>query len=299
MTGDAVVMAADSEEISGDYAKSSMQKIRLTDYLGNWRLAIGGAGNGTYIDLFEQMLSRRLFVFQKFDFDKIVSVIRATLHEVHKKHIWPRHGDQRVSFQAIIGIQSHGENKGRGLFYTEDSALLRIDGSKGYQTIGVGCYLAEYLIHHSIPQYGGIYSMPTEQVMNLSAYVLARVKSLDRGIQGVAGPTYVLVLYGNGGVRWMDEREIARVEQWLDAYNRIQLPVMLALANPRISDDAFDRIATTFSIDLANLRQLQKANVREWEAQIKAWEEQIRKRAEENKRQSQTVTQSDSQTSKD
>lgn len=271
-------MAADSEEVISDYAKSSTQKIRITEYFNQWRLAIGGAGDGTYIDLFEELLARRLAVFKEYEHDKIESVIRATLHEVHKKHIWPRHGDQRTSFQAIIGIQGCGERKGRSLLYTQDSALLRVTGTVGFKTIGVGCYLADYIIKRAIPDYGGIYNMPTEQVGNLAVHVLAEVKSPDCGIKDVDGQTNVLILDGiYGGTRWLIDHEVKRVEQWLESYNSIQRPLMMAIANPRLPQDKFEEVLNLCSAQIFSLRLAETQTIAEWDRQAREWEEQIRR----------------------
>jgi hypothetical protein len=280
LTGSCVVLAADSEEVISDYAKASTQKIRVTDCFGNWRIAIAGAGDGTYIDLFEQMLARRLFTIQQFEFEKITGIIRATLHEIHKKHIWPRHGDQRVSFQAIIALQGCGEKKGRGLFYTSDSAMLAVDGSLGFKTIGVGSYLADYIIKRSTPDYTTIYNMPPSQVMNLAAHVLAQVKSSDCGIQGVDGETNVLVMDGiTGSMRWMmDKQEVKAAEEWLETYHRLQLPLMMAIANPHLPQNEFDRILETFRAQVAGLRLTETLATAEWERQMRIWAEQIKQR---------------------
>jgi len=236
LTRDAIVMAADSEEVISDYAKTSTQKIGIINFYGNWLMAIGGAGDAPYIDLFQETLHKRLSLFQKFEFSKIESVIRATLHEIHKKHIWPRHGDQKAAFQAIIAIQGLGESKGRSLLYTCDSALLKINGLKGFMTIGIGGFLANYVIRRSMSPFGGISNMPTEQVRNLAVHVLAEVKSRENGIQNVGGETNVLVIHTNGAMRWMIESEVAEVESWMDAYHRSQRSVFLAVASPRVSD---------------------------------------------------------------
>src|ERR1019366_4053511 len=80
-TGDAVILCADTQETVSDYTKTTTQKIRVTTFFNNWRLAISGSSDASqYIELFEHEVWNALCnAGTDFNYARSVNIIKATL----------------------------------------------------------------------------------------------------------------------------------------------------------------------------------------------------------------------------
>jgi hypothetical protein len=172
LTNNAVVLAADSQELVSDFTKAFTQKIQIANYVGHWRLAMAGSSDHSqYIRLIESELSMRLTSLPKFDYPAIVSIIKATVHQVHKQHIWPRPSN-RPEVQIIYAIQGLTTTPCRALLVSEDSAVTPVND---YMSVGIGTYLADYLKKRIYPNLGDVYNAPIE----LTCPRLSRTRSYD------------------------------------------------------------------------------------------------------------------------
>jgi hypothetical protein len=262
MTGGAVILSADSQEVVSDYSKTTTQKIRITEFFGNWRLGIAGSGEAGYIDLFQQDLRMKLSTIHDFEYAKITSVIKATIHQLHKKHIWP-HTQQKPVVQFLIAIQGIQPTPSRGLFVTNDSALL---GVTEYQSIGIGSYMADYIKEQLYPGPGAVYNTPTEVVANMAVLMLQQVK---KAIHGCDGESLIAIFSGDGNLRWMTHDEVQEIEGWMDKFHTTQLPMLMTVANPRARKDVFE-------IELETLRGPLRVLKNEQDAAVKARDEWLR-----------------------
>jgi hypothetical protein len=269
MTGNAVILSADSQEVVSDYSKTTTQKIRITEFFGNWRLGVAGSGDAAYIDLFQQDLMMKLSPIKDFDYAKITSIIKATLHQLHKKHIWPR-AQQKSVIQFLIAIQGIRPTSSRGLLATNDSALLRV---AEYQSIGIGSYMADYVKGQLYPGPGAVYNAATAVVANTAVLILQQVK---KAIHGCDGESLIAIFSGDGKLRWMTHDEVQEIEGWMDTFHTALLPMLMTVANPRARKDVFEVELETLRGRLKVLKNKQDAAVKardEWLRQMSAGEE--------------------------
>ncbi len=251
LTNNAVVLAADSQEVVSDFTKASTQKIQITNYVGHWRLAMAGSSDHSqYIRLIESELSMRLANLPKFDYPAIVSIIKATVHQVHKQHIWPRPSN-RPEVQIIYAIQGLTPTPSRALLVSEDSAVTPVND---YMSVGIGTYLADYLKKRIYPNRGDVYNAPIEQVVNTAIFVLQQVK---KTILGCGEETNVVVFYGDGTWRWITTPEVRQIELWLDEFHNAQRPLLRAFSDSRTPTDKMEEQVREFSARLALIKSAQ------------------------------------------
>jgi len=80
-------------------------------------------------------------------------------------------GADRPSFQMLIALQ--GMNPGaRALLFSEDSVVLPVDH---YKSIGIGTYLADYLLDRIYPTPGWVYRSSVEETARNAIFVLQQV----------------------------------------------------------------------------------------------------------------------------
>jgi hypothetical protein len=239
MNGSSAILASDSRELIGNYAKKTTQKINITTY-PDWRLGIVGASDsGHYIDLFEAELSSGLSSVKAFDYSKICSIIRATLHRIHKQHIWPRKGD-KPSFNTLIVLQGINPVHSRSLLVTEETALLMV---REYKAIGIGSYMADYLHQQAMASIGGTYNASTEFLQSLAVFILQQVKN---SVEGCDDETLIATFDGiSGGFRWFTNDEVREIEKWADTYCIANAELFRSFLNPSLSITQFtDQVAT-------------------------------------------------------
>jgi len=267
MTGNAVILCADSEEVVGDYSKSRTQKIRPSMHHDNWRMAIAGAGPGPSIDYFEHKLALNLAHLKEFDYSLIVETIESMLHILYEQHIYPDPDRDREDFQTLIALQGINPTKSRALLWTHKTKVIPI---REYKSIGVGCHLADYVYSQLFPKMGTIYNSPTEQIANLGVYMLQQVKG---GIQDVDGETNVLTFYGDTGeMRWMIHEEVEEVEYWMKHFHLAQLPLMMAVSNPRMPMKEFENDLRLFQIKMQKIKEAQARDVKARDRAYAEWQ---------------------------
>lgn len=248
-TSDAVVLCADSQETVSEYSKSTTQKIRMvTSYGGpsgkpQWRIAIVGSSDAAqYIELFEHEVEKRLAqAGNDFNYVRSVDIIRATLHQIHKQHIWPRRTD-KPQLQFLIALQGIEPFHSRELLVGNDSALYPVRLDEHYASIGIGFHMAKAIKDLILPNAGMIYNSPTEVIANYGIYLLWHVK---KSIVGCDGNTLVLILQ-NGNYRWVTQEEIAEIEQAIQMLYPSQRQLLSALFNPSVDMRGVSNLGNSF-----------------------------------------------------
>lgn len=253
LTGDGAVICADSQEMIGSYGKSTAQKIRTTDFFNNWRLVIAGASDQAhYIDLFQDEVVRQLIGTQTFDYGRVVSIIKATLHKIHKQHIWLRRSGQ-PQLQLLIGIQGI-DPPSRGLLWTEEAVVLPV---QEYRSIGIGTYAADAIWDRLFPTRGLIYNSRVEIAANFGIYMLRQIK---KAVQGCDGFTLVAILK-DGKLRWVPPDEVVLVERASEVYDN-SFSVLSALLDPTVDTSEVESRGAGFSRRLGMIKsQLQREAV--------------------------------------
>ncbi len=105
--GTAAILCTDSQEVVSDYSKTTTQKIQTTDYFGNWRMGIAGAGDAAYLDSFQQGLQAVLGIVKEYDYQKIVKLIDESLNRFYKNKIWSIPADTRPSSCLLLASLHH------------------------------------------------------------------------------------------------------------------------------------------------------------------------------------------------
>jgi hypothetical protein len=245
------VLAADSQEVISDYAKTTTPKIRILHQGSEWRVAIAGAADdGAYLELFQEELAAKLFPIERYDYDKMLAITKGVLHKLHKQHIWPQ-PDRKSPFQSLIVTQCVSEPTSPGalqprLLETKETTVV---GVGGFQSIGVGTYLAKYLEHKFLSNRLTMNS----SLDHLGDVLVLMLKEVKKAIVGCDGLTSVALFYADGRHRWMTAPEIEEVEEILDRFERVNLNPLLALTDPSVSDADFTNITKQASAETESL----------------------------------------------
>jgi hypothetical protein len=263
-TGNAVILCADSQETVSDYTKTTTQKIRVTTFFNNWRLAISGAADASqYIELFENdVVSALGSAGTDFNYMRSVNIIKATLHKIHKQYIWLRRGSEgRPSLQFLIAIQGINPNPSRGLLISRDGALYPVPSYDHYASIGVGYHMAQAIKDRLLPDAGLIYNSPAEVIAGFGIYILWHVR---KSIVGCDGNTLVLILQ-NGTFRWMTHEEVLEIENAIQMLYPPQRELLSALFNPALDRQGIADISNSFADHVGFLKDqlYQKQKMRE------------------------------------
>jgi hypothetical protein len=250
MLGNAAVLCADSQEVVSDYAKTTTQKIQTMHSPGKWRFGLVGAGDAACIELCNEELVRKISAVQDFDYSRMLDIIRSTVHEVHEQHVWPRQSGDRPSFQLLIALQ--GVNPGgRSLLFTQDSIVLPVDH---FKSIGVGCYLADYLHDRIYPSIGSVYKSSAEEAARAGIFILDQVKS---AIHGCDGETLVAMFHGDGTFRWVVGTEVHEIESWFSAFHSSELSLLQTVINAELDKIDYEQRLLQLNADMRLLRARQ------------------------------------------
>ncbi len=244
-TGNAVILCADSQETISDYTKTTTQKIKTTTFFDNWRLAIAGSSNTShYLELFEQEVVKRLGkAGQEFDYPRTVDIIRDTLQQLHKKHIWPRgNNSDKPVLQFLIGIQGIKPTVSQDLLHCVDTAVCHVPAYDHYASIGVGYHMAKAIKDRLLPDAGIIYNSPAEVIAGYGIYMLWHVK---QSVVGCDGNTLVLIMQ-HGKYRWMTQEEVGEIEYVVQRLYPNQRQLLSALFNPSVDMQGVANHTTSF-----------------------------------------------------
>jgi 20S proteasome alpha/beta subunit len=237
-----VVLAADSQEVISDYAKTTAQKIRVLQHSDKWRVGIAGsADDSAYLDLFEEELFDRLIEdLDEYDRRKMATVVKEVLLNLHKEHIWPQ-TERKSPFQSFVVTQCSGDPKDPtawlpNLLETKETAVIPVHG---FRSLGVGTYMAEYL-NARFEAHQDVADASLEHLADLCILILKDVK---KAVHGCDGQTTVAVFYEDGRFRYMTTNEVLAVETSADEFQKAPMKALLALHDPNITDAAFAVIA--------------------------------------------------------
>jgi len=269
MLGNAAVICADSQEVVSDYAKTTTQKIYTLHSPQKWRIGLVGAGDTACIELCNEEISRKISSLQAFDYRAMLAIVRETIRDIHEQHIWPRQAADRPTFQMLIALQ--GINPGaRALLFSQDNIVLPVHD---YNSIGIGTYLADYLLDRIYPTHGWDYGSSAEETAMNAVFVLQQVKS---AIHGCDGETLVAIFRGDGTFRWIIGSEVAQIEAWFNEFHG-STSFLRSLFTREVADKEFDRELLQF---VANMKLLRTRQAQNAETQAKRYADFIRAQEE-------------------
>jgi 20S proteasome alpha/beta subunit len=217
------VLCSDGLEVQGGYAKRLVDKISLsgdamTGESLRFQFAIGCSGSGTYMDMLQAELVRELESLstdKQIELAELPDIICRALSEplvnFYGRHIWPRpSGAANAEMQFLLLIQPcpFGESC---LIKIAETAVNIISDS--YACIGIGSYLAEYILENIFSGSG-----EKEYQLAVAAYVLTEV---NKNVDGCGHGYAIYHLDENGKLSTMfdmyrpeDFSEIKRIFEW-------------------------------------------------------------------------------------
>jgi hypothetical protein len=208
-----LVLFADSQETKQGYGKKSVDKIEFWSS-GKAQIAflVGGAGSAAHIDNLVQQLGavvRRTVLAQPGDgLDPIFAEIELMVSNFFKEHIWSRSGD-KPELELLFALQPE---KGRPeLFHVADGLVTYIPAA--HKTIGVGCYLADFLLE-KLDDFG----QHEAEMIAVAAYVLKEVKA---NVDGVGLRSTIWLLRTDGTREQFEQEDLEGVERFMERFNEI------------------------------------------------------------------------------
>jgi 20S proteasome alpha/beta subunit len=193
-TSAGTILCADTQETVG-YAKKSVSKIIVDAQRDNpqFRFAIAAGGHGAYADKLTEELGSTIKQYKEYDPESIIKGIEATLTEFHSKHLWPRANVQDapqvetlILFQPIPGEQ--GKFAGHPLLLHTAETAVNI--THDYKTVGIGSWLADYILDRLYPHHGNRHYM-----FALASYV---IKEVRENVEG-CGKEADIMFFGKDG----------------------------------------------------------------------------------------------------
>lgn len=210
-TGEGMILCADSEETVADYAKRRVEKITLWGRKSaEFHFAIAGAGAGHYADMLIFDLRNSIFEsFAKYDPEKIIQFIQQKVADFYAMHSLPRGNEAPVEFLSVLV-----PNAGLGLpllVHVTETAVNVVQHER--RCIGIGSYLAEFILEHILSPYGG-----KHHLIAVAAYMLKEVRDNVVG----CGKDSSIYFFGNDG-SWenISQEFLARFEQRTDEMNEV------------------------------------------------------------------------------
>jgi hypothetical protein len=216
-----VVLGADSDE-SGGLAKASVRKIAVIDK-GECKCLIGGAGHGDFIDLAVQQINAELH--PPFSVIAVNELIEDIVTNIYSERIdsYPVHEQDDLRFELLCGVWVKDDPIAPQLIRVSRALHLVRTAP---ETIGVGSYLARYLIATLTTLDNN--TMITA-AFRLAVYLIAQVK---KHAKDCGGQTQVLGITKDGRVMKLKEATIAQHENTASIVMERAMPFLLYTTDP-------------------------------------------------------------------
>ncbi len=241
------LLCADTEE-TGWAMKIQAPKLNHFECAGG-KLAFGYAGHVTFAVSAIQKCKAHL---ARVPADRILTELEAALEKEYRRHVL-RHPDHatnaNLDYRLLIAVWCLG--KPVRLFVTEQTALREV---ADYECIGLGDYLAHYLIRPSFSL--GMEERPT---FSLAAYMLANVKGF---VPNCGGRSQFLLMREGGMVAVVeslpDIEPFSGIE-WLERkskdYDEFAKQLLFSVVNPDINQPEFEEVLAAFDKRVQDLRR--------------------------------------------
>jgi 20S proteasome alpha/beta subunit len=218
-----VVLAADSDE-TGGLTKSSVRKIAVIDK-ADCKCIIGGAGNGDFIDLAVQQLNAELQ--PPFSVSAINELIEDIVTQIYADRIdtYPAHEQDSLGFELLCAVWVKDDQLAPQLIRVRRALHLVRTAP---ETIGIGSYLARYLI--------ATLARPQMSLMNayrLAVYLVAQVK---KHAQDCGGSSQVIGITSDGTTVQLWPATITQHEYTASVVMERAMPFLLYTTDPHAID---------------------------------------------------------------
>ena len=252
-----VLLCADTEQTAWAM-KLHGKKVDHFEFPGG-KVGYAYAGNTRFAFSAIQKLERRLKASKTKD---VLAVIENLLDQEYRRNVLkhPDHAtDASIPYQILLAVWLHsGETR---LYVTAQTAIQEITD---YECIGVGDYLAHYLIRQSFA--GG----SVRSALALAAYSLAGIKDYVLGCGGMSVYVFVHKDGRVGVVTSEHDGPCSQLQQYAKTYDFSTRELLMSLANEDSEDKHFEQyLAKVFVPRLIEVRRKWTKARQQREAQFK------------------------------
>jgi 20S proteasome alpha/beta subunit len=224
-----VLLCADTEQ-TGWAMKLHDSKVDHFEHPGG-KIAYAYAGNVPFACSAIQKLRRHL---QRRTFNDTMAEVEKVLDREYRRNVLshPDHlTDSTISYRILFGVWSPGE---RVRLYS--TSLTAIEEVKGYQCIGMGDYLAHYLVRQHVA--GGI---PQRHTLIHASYALSAIKDYVPDCGGMS----IYVLLQNDGrtgvLTSIHPGPCSEIQEYAKPYDVATRELLIAMVNDDGDDVHFEQ----------------------------------------------------------
>jgi 20S proteasome alpha/beta subunit len=208
-----IALFSDSQETVAGYAKKRVSKIEIRPVRdGNDRaftFAIAGSGNAVHVDRLRFELEGELEKLKKnHGLPAIHETLDRTTLKYFQERIWVRQTD-RPDVEMLVIV--HYVGGAAEMFHLADGTAIWIPG--GHKCIGIGSYLAEYLLE----KFAG-FGVERDEMIGKAAYVLSEVKE---HVDGVGLDSVICLFRRDGEFDYIEECDLEGASPLLGHFNRL------------------------------------------------------------------------------
>ncbi len=254
-----LVLFADSQETRQGYAKKSVDKLEFWQpSTQDFCLVAGGAGNADHVDKLIKKIGNVVMECLDSDFDALVKTIEGIVAQFFTQQVWSRAAD-KPEFELLFAIHSN-----RGFceqFHVADGLVNHVAG--GFKSIGVGSYLAEFLL----PKFGESGQEEPEMIAT-AVHVLKEVKA---NIDGCGLKSSIWLLRRDGTREFFEQEDLAELENLIERFDdviRVAFGASFNTTDGRFEPDniaeELNEIRQEYTLWLSSLHQRRKERFDEY-----------------------------------
>lgn len=201
------ILAADSEETVGGYAKRSVQKLEVWSQPTFTYARAAATDSGSYADMLTWELDDMIRKFEVYDPEAKFNAVKELLVAFYSKHMWPRPANEAPQIQLLILFQPRPKTKGGFagrplLLHTSETSVNVV--RNGYKSIGVGSYLADFILDRMLD-----FGAEKNHMLAVAAYVF---KQVSENIVGVGKEPAIHYFGIDGGREYLYGDFLAHLE---------------------------------------------------------------------------------------
>jgi hypothetical protein len=170
-----MILASDTQENAGMY-KGKVSKWAVLREGPDWRVAVGGAGSSSAIELFDLLYAERL-PSGLFDYEYLVREAQKLMKELYEEYVWPVSHSVDNRFDLLLAIQ-HLEQQ---LLVSLGEDLIP-KPNRNHVHAGAGRDTAKLWAERLYPL--SLRTRLTENVAKLAVFVTRQVKDTVVGVGG-------------------------------------------------------------------------------------------------------------------
>jgi 20S proteasome alpha/beta subunit len=250
MGREGVAFFSDTRETLGGYAKKNVDKMTVWEFEDSpFRFAIAGAtDDATYLDMLERAITASVLKLDSFSLDEIERTLADALAEFYSKHIWLQTAKAPLmEFLLVFQPLPSGRPE---VFHVSGTAVNIPSHTVHYKSIGVGAYMADYLLPLLLD------GAQTQAEMAIAAAFVG--KQIEDNVDG-CGPVERIVLFDRDG-----HYEELGPEEIVESLNIMQpflelVRTAFSVATEIADMNAHDLALDELSGDLSDIRESNRA----------------------------------------